>query len=491
MITLQRYPQKFKLFTYSFAICLICYGYALANFTVTIDGENPIYPDFAMSLGRWGLNFIRYKLLGGYTPYFTLLAALAFMSLAAVEICRTLKLRGINAYLFCSLFLTFPQLAYQLVFLVQAEAVGLAFLLNVYSYSLFLLAYDQKNKYTKLGLFTLSALLITFALSIYQALIFIPIVLCLTQMLINSNLSSFSFKYELKKNIIFAIVLAIGSGLYFLSVDLLCPPIQGSYLSSYVAGESENKLVAFYKLWIELIKGKMFYGNTLFLISTLLFSVLILKYALDKKMFFLKFGIIAILLIMPFTLSYFITNGYHPPRLYMSMGIVFAVPFILLMNRLKTSNIPIAVTFVISFINIYYVTELYNSQNKIVGQDVNNAKTILLKINTKYPEIDLNKTPVYFHGSITGEFYDKFALPQSEIFSGSFLKWDNGNNYRIQNFYSYMGIANLQITNQAGYAKIKERIATLPVWPNSNSIELIDGIMVVKLGPNEGSPLPN
>jgi len=491
MITLQRYSEKFKLFIFSFAICLICYGFALVNFTVAIDGENPIYPDFAMSLGRWGLNFIRYKLLGGYTPYFTLLAALVFMSLSAVEICRILKLRSIKSYIFCSLFLTFPQLAYQLVFLVQAEAVGLAFLLNVYSYSLFLLAYEKKNKYTKLLLFALSAILITFALSIYQALIFIPVVLCLLQMLINSELSSFSFKDELKKNIVFAIILAIGSGLYLLSVDLLCPPVQGSYLSTYVAGESENKFIAFYKLWIELIKGKMFYGNTLFFISTLLFVVLILKYGINRKMFFLKFGIILVLMILPFTISYFITNGYHPPRLYMSMGIVFAIPFILLINRVKTFDIPIAITFVISLINIYYVTELYNSQSKIVAQDVNNAKTILLKINAKYPEIDLSKTPIYFHGSITGEFYDKFTLPQSEIFSGSFLKWDNGNNYRIQSFYSYMGIASLQITNQAGYAKIKEKITPLPIWPSSNSIELIDGIMVVKLGENEGSPLPN
>lgn len=490
MITFQNYSDKYKLFFFSLAISVICYGYALVNFTVAIDGENPIYPDFAMSLGRWGLNFIRYKLLGGYTPYFTLFAALAFISLSAVEICRIFKLQGILSYLFCALFLTFPQLAYQLVFLVQAEAVGLAFLLNVYSFSLFLLALEKENIYVKLGLYAVAAIFIMFALSIYQALIFIPIVLCLVHLLINTELSSFNLKSELKKLLFFGLVLLAGSILYFISVEVLCPPVQGSYLSTYVAGESDNKFVAFYKLWVELIKGKMFFGNKLFIIATLLFVALIVKYAIEKTRFFLKLGIIVLLLVIPYTMSYFITNGYHPPRLYMSLGIVFSVPFILLMNRFKNFNIPVLVTFVISLVNINFVTELYNSQSKIVAQDVNNAKSILARVNAKYPEADLKTTPFYFHGYISGDFYDKFTLPESEIFSGSFFKWDAGNNYRIQSFYNYMGIASFQIIKKVDYPKIKDKITPLPTWPNPNSVELIDGVMVVKLGPDEGSPLP-
>jgi hypothetical protein len=59
--------KKLSLFIFSLSVSFITYGFALTNFTLTIDSESPIYPDYSMGLGRWGTNLIRHKLCDGFS----------------------------------------------------------------------------------------------------------------------------------------------------------------------------------------------------------------------------------------------------------------------------------------------------------------------------------------------------------------------------------------------------------------------------------------
>ncbi len=113
--------QNKEFFLYLFAIIVgfITYGFALTNFSLTVDSESPVYPHYALEHGRWGTNLVRYHLFNGLFPYYTLLFGLLFLSLTAVEITKILKIKGIYSYIFCLLFLSFPQHAYQLVFTME------------------------------------------------------------------------------------------------------------------------------------------------------------------------------------------------------------------------------------------------------------------------------------------------------------------------------------------------------------------------------------
>lgn len=491
-MTLSNYNDNVKLFFFSFFTCLITFGFALANFSVCIDGEYPIYSDFAMSLGRWGLNLIRYHIFDGYTPYFTLVLGLVFMSLASVELTKLFKLKGISAYLFCALSLSFPQLAYQLVFIVQADAFCLGYLLSVLSVKYLLVALNCDNKIRMVLTLIASILSLAFALSIYQSLIFIPALIFLILFLNKTFDPNFTIKGEIKFTLFFIGLALLSVGLYSFSVYVLCPPVQGGYLESYTSGEAQNPFAAFFKIWKNLLLGKFYYGNKTFLLATILFFITVIRYAFIKKWFFLRLPILVLLMLIPFLISFFIPGGYHPPRIYSAAGLVFA--FIIVnsfrdvdsFRDLKLGQLPVIIASLATLANIYFVTELYFSHYRIGNLDKETTRKIDLSMQAKYPEFNPKTDYIYFHGCIPTQEQDKFRLPESEIFGGSFYNWDGGNNYRIISFARYNGIADYRMVEREPFMKIKDSIAPMPLWPNPKSIKFINGVMIVKLGENYG-----
>ena len=93
--------EGYSLLMYSFFVSVITYGYTLTNFSLTIDSETPYFSDFAMGLGRWGSNLIRYKIFDGHLPYFTLVLGLVFLSLTSVQLTKIFKTkRSISLWVF-------------------------------------------------------------------------------------------------------------------------------------------------------------------------------------------------------------------------------------------------------------------------------------------------------------------------------------------------------------------------------------------------------
>ena len=98
-----------KLFLSTFFLGIITYGFALTNFTLSIDNETPILSDFGLGLGRWGQNLILYHIFGGHLPYFSLILSLFLFSVAAVQISNLFKFNGFAAYCFCGKVINSPQ----------------------------------------------------------------------------------------------------------------------------------------------------------------------------------------------------------------------------------------------------------------------------------------------------------------------------------------------------------------------------------------------
>ena len=140
------FTKYFKLFSFTLLTCLIAYGFTLSNFSLTIDSEQTFFPDTSLALGRWGTNLFRYHIFGGIIPYFTLFLGLLCYSLATVEITKLFRLNTVQSYIFCGLLVTFPQMAYQFVFTMQADAVGFGFLLSALSMKFFLKSWQGKYK---------------------------------------------------------------------------------------------------------------------------------------------------------------------------------------------------------------------------------------------------------------------------------------------------------------------------------------------------------
>ncbi len=479
-----------KLLLFSFFVCLITYGFALTNFSLTIDSETPIPPDYLLSLGRWGINLFRCHLLHNHIPYFTLLLSLAFLSLASIELVKLFRLEGVLKYVFCALFLTFPQMAYQLVFTLQADAVAFGYLLAILSVRFFIKSTDGIFSLKSIVYFVLASVLFMGANAMYQALMLVPVICYLMWFFQNTYNDNFNLKLELQKMFLFGGMVILGLVLYYVSVKVLCPPVEQGYLSSYLSGSSEDQLLKSYEILRKNLTGNMYYGDKLYIIITLISLVLIGQFVYQKVNMVYRIGVLLLLLVIPFSLSFLITNGYHPPRLYGTSGIVFAFVIVHFIRNFKENKIILVFCGVVCLINIYFITQLFISNNRIFNHDKDLARKIDFTIRATYPQFDENNNYVYFHGGLPFSHHDRMRLPESEVFGGSLFCWDNGSNYRIKNFFTWNDIAYYKLIDDKGVlTAIQDSIAPMPVWPHLGSVKMINNVVVVKLNTEKGEKL--
>ena len=249
--------SSFKLFLFTFSLAILTYGFAITNYTLSIDNEIPILSDFGMALGRWGQNLIRYHLFNGHLQYFSFILSLFLFSLAAVRLTNLFKFENLSAYFFCGLFITFPQISYQVIFNMMADIAGLGVLLSVFSVDLFIKGYEAESLRKKIFLFFLVAVILMFTLSMYQAFIFVPTTIFVILFFQKTFQNTFELKSEIKKMLLFGGVVLISIAFYYLSVKLICPPIETGYLSTYVSGNSDNQFLNFCSIWLKSLLTKI------------------------------------------------------------------------------------------------------------------------------------------------------------------------------------------------------------------------------------------
>ena len=269
----KEFEDYFKMYAYTFFLSIIAFGFALSNYTLSVDNEIPIISNFALDTGRWGQNLIRYHIFNGHLPYFTLLLSLLSFSLAAVRLTKLLNFTGVSAYIFCGLFITFPQLAYEVVFNMMADIAGLGILFSVFSVELFMKGFDSNLMARKILFFSLGVLLTAFTLSTYQAFILVIPTICIILFFKSTFEVSFNLKYAIKRLLFQGGLVILSSVVYYLSVKIICPPIEDSgYLSSFISGGGNNHFLDFFSIWFKNLTGSFFYGERLFVI-TLIMSI--------------------------------------------------------------------------------------------------------------------------------------------------------------------------------------------------------------------------
>lgn len=483
--------KYFQLLSFSIITSIIAYGFTLTNFSLSIDSEQVFLPDISLPLGRWGTNLIRYHIFNGIIPYFTLLISLLLFSIAAVEIAKLFRLSTIMSYVFCGLLLTFPQMAYQFVFTMQADVAALGFLMSALTIQWFIKFSNNPWSLKSAGYFLVASLAFMFVIALYQALAFIPIIIYVIVVFQNTFSEDYNFKNELKKGSLFIGLTITAIILYFLSVKVFCPNGDGTgFLANYRNSEV-NLFINFYETWMTNVKGESYYGNKSFIIASIISVFLAIKFFFDdRRKWLIRFFLLLSIMIIPFIISFFITSSYKPPRIYVTEGITFAFIIVLFLPIIKSRKALFTFSFLIVITNIYFITMLFWSQYKVYNHDVNIARNIDNSIRAKYPDFDPNSDYVYFFGSVPYAEHQKFRLPDSEVFGGSFFIWDGGSNDRIINLFRFSDVAHYRkIDNKDSYLKIKDSIQPMPTWPKTGYIKRVNDVIIVKLGDTKGAKL--
>lgn len=485
-------PAYFRLLIFSVLLCLVTYGFTLSNFSLSIDSEQVFFADTSLNLGRWGTNLVRYHIFRGIVPYFTLLLSLLLLSVTAVEIVKWLRLSLFMSYVFCGLFLTFPQMAYQLVFTMQADAVALGFLAAVFAIKFFGRFSRERLFWRSAACFAVSSLLFMFVIAIYQALAFIPVILYLIVLFQNTYVENYDFKAEARNGIWFIGLIIISVALYFISVKIFCPGASsGKFLSSYITGDSDHIFSHFFHLWGKHLAGYGYYGERTFIIVTIFAVVMGFGFLLRRRKFWiLRITLLFLILLTPFIVSFFITSGYNPPRLYVASNIVFAFIIVHFISAIRLERKLLAPAAFIAVSHIYFITMLFWSHYRLYHHDIGVARNIDRSIYDKYPNFNPKKDYVYFFGHLPREEDRRFRLPHAGVFGGSFFVWDNGSNERIVNFMRFSDVAYYRyINNLDTYRQIKDSISAMPVWPQAGYVRRVGNVIIVKLGSTKGSPL--
>ncbi|EFZ8006228.1 glucosyl transferase, partial [Shigella flexneri] len=457
-----------------FAISIYCYWGWLYDGTLNIDGEftNNFYQ--TITLGRWFHTFLRhYFLPEPFSLYITPLIALSFIIISAFIICRSLKLESYELLIGMLVFITFPQISYQLEFLNQADTVGIAFLLAAISAIIF---HSQKNRIVIFSGIVLSIL----SMAIYQTFV-TYIIAFVIGLQINSIIrNEKNIRESFYSSCLSLSLIALSTLIYLLLTKAIKHYFSlesNEYISNYIQNASDIKWLV--KSAIDNIYN--FYNNPptgLNLYKWLLIPLLILMFTLTYKLktrsIYLISSIIFIY-ILPVIFIVVVGSG-APPRLFVLMPIVAVILFSCLSNFRSIKYLNCMFFLFIIFNGVSTSKNLFLNDTLARQKDISLAKEISYTSQTK--GISLNGKYIYIYGSNDS---GNMLSMSADTFGKSFFWWDGGNYFRMVAFMNYYGICNCKPANKEQIEKIYPIVKSLPSWPNPDSIAEINGLVIIKL----------
>jgi hypothetical protein len=205
--------REWKLFLTLFLAGILFYIYPIANQAITLDNDGHIVKqtfNWYLESRRWGiLLFQKLFFLRTFVPGFWIVVNMSLVALATVIISDLFKFRqDWLKYLFGLLVISFPQYCHMMKFACTADAIGLGFVMVAWGFHL----YSRSNTWkANLGIL----LLFIGALSIYVAVIFIPMTLFLILSVIHLSNGDLSIKKWISGSVRLASITALAYAIYY------------------------------------------------------------------------------------------------------------------------------------------------------------------------------------------------------------------------------------------------------------------------------------
>lgn len=483
-----------------FTAVVVVYGSALFFFSLSIDEEMALMhgsDQTFVSQGRWGIVALRRTLFPvQLSPFFSPLLTLSLLCVAACAIAAELNLRGMEKTAFCILYASFPQFAYQLYFSIQSDCVAFGLI----GAAVVFYAFKRFMDDGKTGFLLLSIGLYTFIIGIYQALFIIPPILCLLNAVGNMSPAederaeaefSFSVNYEFAFCALFACA-SLASLAAYVGVSRLVSVASEIPISDYLASRAawlaqpfESALAETKSALLLHLTGKAYYGEILQLgLYPALFIVgrsLLRQKTAAAKLW--TAATLTALFLLPFAQLLFL-GGDQAPRTLLGQGLVFAGLWAFALRRASWNG---AVVFAGVTLSVFaasaHANKLFFEKHMTWEADKLFANRVISRIYAAHPDFSADAVKVYIRGA------PKTILPKipaADVFGSSLFTHDGGNIYRTQAFFKTHGIASLIRPTQAEIEELLPIAATMPTWPHARSVGMVNGVMVVNLGPRQG-----
>jgi hypothetical protein len=494
------------LLIFLFLAGLIAYGYDFFSFALKIDSENHAFyygPQLAwIAQGRWGTYLLNALLLPDTVmPFIPTLIAVSGCVLGAFFFVHALsEKRGLADYLAAPIAIACPVIYFALYFTTVGYSVGVAFALSglgVYLWK------QGTGKST-----VIATICFTLGIGIYQAVLpLITSLFCLQAVASiieadNSNLDkNISLTTLLRRIFFFLLTLgvaaAISQTIGMLMMRITHVAYNAEYLSAFLTYQTTSSYFfsALQKTvntgWDYYSGSKEFYLFDLQLLKILfVFTLTISLYRIATSKCSVMVRLAGLVLLVAAIsaplIMLMLNNGTMPPRTL--LGVAYVLAGLVFLAASASGNVLRIITGVLAiccFYNFSMINNRYAFSNQMTWlADRELSIQLLDKIHVAIKKLPVKTDPfVQFPLEIVGwlEYPETPIFVHREVIGSSFYTWGAGDAERVTRLFRTMGVIDFRPASNPEKLSIVETAQHMPFWPYEGSVDIVNGIVVVKL----------
>lgn len=475
---------------------LICFGFMLTHFTITIDEESWILSsrnvDMWLYQGRFviWLFDILFTNGGNYAPFLWDFAGVLLWNLSGIIFAFALlgktEVKQWQLFIFLSYYSSLPfVLADVFSFSMYGLQIGLA---AVAAAAAFYMTHRYMETGNKLMAAAVFALLI-YSFGTYQAFICVYISAVAADCLFHFVWNK---RGEIKRLIVVSAVICLAAIVSYYFINFLIGQIigtQGYLTDNYMGWTSGNPLKEFAMAVANIgrvsfaipYQGVYVNGAMSMRVLTAAFVLYAIWKFFKVKGAKEKLGIFVfsvLLCVAPFSLYIAIATYKTYGRMMLALPLIGAVQLYLISLEIQKRNlryIMLAVAGYLLFINVRDMNLFFYYSSISYEKDCTTADQLMYDIQRQ--GMDYKGKPVVFVGMA-----DRKENPTKElgVLGGSMFAWDDGNNTRMVDFIETRGYE-IKLADSEQMKRGIEETKGMAVWPQEGSIKELDDLIVVYL----------
>jgi hypothetical protein len=140
----------------------------------------------------------------------------------------------------------------------------------------------------------------------------------------------------------------------------------------------------------------------------------------------------------------------------------------------------IAVLFISSWVtlSLFYTDHLARQRDQLLAARIMSRVDRILETQPRDGPI-----PFVVVGPVRPKEPPYYGFQKLQVFGNSFFEHDGGNAYRVSAYLKILGVENMVPRRLADIASYRPVIDAMPVWPAAGSVAMVNGVLVIKLGP--------
>ena len=491
-------PASPRLLLFTGGLLLLLYGYDIFNFSLSIDeelfGNKNEWARSVTGHGRWGTALLtRIFPPFGDIPMISTILFCVGLGISAYVLARIFFRKHSAQYAFSGMFVAYPVWPHVAEFSISAWCVGIGCAILTFCLLLFL----AEHRLTDI----LAAVLLAFAMGITETFcVWFLVLLCIRHISVmldtaGSDATPVNRQFPWLR----ASVITVAALLMYFSVQRLSFQFATHRIDYVQSLIRLDYFIAFPALAIKRTLGQCLtvlygyhpiflgYGHMVMLLPLIGFLIIIVHLLCRGSLKVSQRLLAGSLLVAAFLFALspiFVTAGGVPMRALIALtpliAFLAAVAFSKSFRLVKLLYVALAVTL---FISVWINVSLFYTDNLVRQRDQVLATRIMARVDSILPNPPPGKIPFVIVAARPWTSEGNFH--KVEIFGDSYFDTahEGGNPARLEAYLRTLGVNTLVPHQLSDVVQLRDVIAAMPIWPAAGSVAMVEGFLVIKLGP--------